>query len=116
MSRLGGLCAHFGDPPRVELGLFGREGSQPFEDREEVGSEVRVGFVGGFVEESTSRVIVSVIGKVSIWMGVRGITKEEPPYVIMYAEPCLIEKMQDIGVNGSLIIRCVCLRSCGWRT
>jgi hypothetical protein len=72
-----------------------------------------VSFEESVVEEGSGSVIVSVTGRMSIWTGVRGITKEEPPHVVMYAEPRFVEEVQDIGVNGGHIIRgWVCLRPC----
>ena len=38
-------------------------------------------------------------------MGVRRITKEEPPHVVVYAEPRFMEDVQDISVNDGFMIR-----------
>jgi hypothetical protein len=50
-------------------------------------------------------------------MDVRGITKEEPPHVVVYAEPRFVEEVQDIGFNSGLMMGWwVRLRPCGWGT
>jgi hypothetical protein len=84
--------------------LLSGEGDQLFKDRKQIGCKVWVGFVRGFVEKGAIGGVSLVIVRRGIWMSARCIAKEEPPYVIVHAEPRLVEEMQDVVIDSRVMM------------